>query len=250
MADKKGNGKRMARGESIGDGEKTSMVQNVRVVARDTRKKKDARRGTLSATSAIAKAISSRLGSEKREELPQVSESERFDDAYLDELGSSHPSNWTAAVDIMGQQFVFKLDTGAEVSAISEELYDQLGKPPLRLPSKVLYGPSQQPLSVLGEFDASLCHMDNSACQTLYVIKGLRTNLMGLPAITALNLIARLDQAEDYMSRIVAQHPALFQGLGKMGEPYHIRLKDDAKPYAVYTARSIPLPMREKFKRS
>ena len=146
----------------------------------------------------------------------------------------------------MGQQCVFKLDTGAEVSAISEELYDQLGKPPLRLPSKVLYGPSQQPLSVLGEFDASLRYMDNSACQTLYVIKGLRTNLMGLPAITALNLIARLDQAEDYMSRIVAQHPALFQGLGKMGEPYHIRLKDDAKPYAVYTARSIPLPMREK----
>lgn len=35
----------------------------------------------------------------------------------------------------------FKLDTGAEVTAISERTHRLLGKPDLQKPSKVLYGP-------------------------------------------------------------------------------------------------------------
>ena len=39
--------------------------------------------------------------------------------------------------------------------------------------------------------------------------------------------------------------PSLFRGLGTLGDPYTIQLKPDAKPKALYTARKVPLRLRE-----
>ena len=38
----------------------------------------------------------------------------------------------------------------------------------------------------------------------------------------------------------------LFQGLGNLGEPYEIQLQPDAKPHALFTPRSVPIPLRKK----
>ena len=40
--------------------------------------------------------------------------------------------------------------------------------------------------------------------------------------------------------------PALFQGLGNLGEPYEIKLEANASPHALYAPRSVPLPLWEK----
>ena len=50
----------------------------------------------------------------------------------------------------------FKLDTGAQVTAISEEAYKKLQVGPLKKPSKILYGPvpARQMLDVIGQFGA------------------------------------------------------------------------------------------------
>ena len=41
----------------------------------------------------------------------------------------------------------------------------------------------------------------------------------------------------------------LFTGLGTLkGEPYEIRLKPEAQPFALYTPRNVPLPLRQKVK--
>ena len=39
--------------------------------------------------------------------------------------------------------------------------------------------------------------------------------------------------------------PKVFSGLGTMGEEYTIKLKEDAKPYALFTPRNVLIPMRE-----
>ena len=41
------------------------------------------------------------------------------------------------------------------------------------------------------------------------------------------------------------QYPELFKGLGTLGNEYKIPLKPDAKPYALHTARRIPISMRK-----
>ena len=44
------------------------------------------------------------------------------------------------------------MDTGAEVTAISGDTYESLGRPQLGKPNKVLYGPAHQTLNVIGQF--------------------------------------------------------------------------------------------------
>jgi len=45
-----------------------------------------------------------------------------------------------------------KIDTGAEVTAISEKVYQNLQQPTLQKPVKLLHGPGQHPLPVVGHY--------------------------------------------------------------------------------------------------
>ena len=81
----------------------------------------------------------------------------------------------------------FKLDTG--VTAISDDTYRQLGLPTLNKPSKGLYGPARRTFDVVGQFTVTLEHERSNSQQVVFVVKGLRNNLLGLPAIIALQLL-------------------------------------------------------------
>ena len=166
--------------------------------------------------------------------------------AFLDIIGSDHTTSWTVKLKLFGVETLFKLDTGAEATAISENTHLALGKPNLLDPSKILYGPGEQKLNVLGHFEGSLQYKQRSCKQQIFVIRGLKINLLGLPAIVELNLAARLDATTDYDSLVYSKFPTVFQGLGNLGEPYSIQLKNDATPHAIYSARNIPLPLRSK----
>ena len=52
----------------------------------------------------------------------------------------------------------------------------------------------------------------------------------------------------DPASSIKQQFPSLFTGLGTLQGDYEIKLKPDAKPFSLGTARNIPLPLRDKVK--
>ena len=83
----------------------------------------------------------------------------------------------------------FKLDTGAEVTAISEATYKKLDTLPLEKASNTLYGPTHQSLKVLEQFTGTLEHQGHSSTQTVFVVQDLRSNLLGLPAIASLQLL-------------------------------------------------------------
>ena len=80
----------------------------------------------------------------------------------------------------------------------------------------------------------------------MYVVTGLKTNLLGLPAITALNLAARIETTahEDIDKDIRKQFPMVFKGLGNLGEEFITKLKPEATPHALFTPRHVPLPLR------
>ena len=71
-----------------------------------------------------------------------------LDTAFLRNVRGNSKSLWTTKLQINKVELPFKLDTGAEVTAISEETYRKLS---LQQPTKVLYGPARQTLDVVGE---------------------------------------------------------------------------------------------------
>eukprot|EP00731_Ephydatia_muelleri_P015748 Em0009g172a len=153
---------------------------------------------------------------------------------------------WRVKLRLCGQMLEFKLDTGAEVSAISDAAFKTLRGSKLKSPKKTLYGPARTPLKVIGQLEWELSHQGKTTNQPVYVVKDLKTNLLGLPAILALDLVARVEETVETLPHIVERYPTLFQGLGSLGEPYGIQLKPDAQPYALFTSRNIPLPLRSK----
>ena len=100
----------------------------------------------------------------------------------------------------------------------------------------------------LVESQRTFAHKGKQSQQPVYVVSGLKTNLLGLPAITALNLAARIDTtAQDETDKdedVRKQFPMVFKGLGNLGEEYSIRLKEDATHYSLFTPRHVPLPQR------
>ena len=60
----------------------------------------------------------------------------------------------------------------------------------------------------------------------------------------ALKLVARLEAVS--VASVVDKFPALFEGLGNLGEPFDIRLQLGARPYALFTPRNIPIPLRQR----
>ena len=79
----------------------------------------------------------------------------------------------------------------------------------------------------------------------MFVVHNLQHNLLGLPAIKALEIITGINAITH---NIPEQYPRLFSGLGMFKGEYTIKLQPDAKPFCLFTPRNIPLPLREKVK--
>ena len=76
------------------------------------------------------------------------------------------------------------------------------------------------------------------------VLANVVTQLLSRLAGTQLGIVGRLDTVSDAKQAIINQYRKQFRGLGYMREDYYIQLKLDTQPYAVYSLRSIPLPLR------
>ena len=131
--------------------------------------------------------------------------------------------------------------------AVTEQSFNSISpSTQLRKSSKVLHGPNRLPLKTLGSPTISLAHKDKSTTKDMFVIPELTHNLLGLPAITALDLVTRVDAIENKTLIIQGKFQSLFNGLGLMSRKYEIRLKPNAKPHALFTAHYVPIPLREK----
>jgi len=102
----------------------------------------------------------------------------------------------------------------------------------------------------MGQFTGNF-EYNNTCCKLhVYVVKNLKTNLLGLPVITALNLVARVQNILCSKESVMKLYPEIFTGLGTLGTQYKVSLKPDAKPYALHTARRVPIALRKKWKRN
>ena len=167
-------------------------------------------------------------------------------------MGPGQNTAWNTTLQLNRRKTQFKLETGAEATAISMETYRALQRPKISPPKKSLYGPSRQPLDCIGQFSGKFYYKGKTTTQPVYVIRGLKSNLLGLPAITALKLGIRVNttttEPVEVMDNYKKQFPSLFKGLGNLGEPFEIHLKPGAIPHCIYTPRRVSPPLREKVK--
>ena len=134
-----------------------------------------------------------------------------LESAFLDAIEDTRATTWTTTVKLNMVDVLFKLDTGAEVSAITVETYQKLNVK-LAKPLKTLYGPSQATLTVDGQFEGKLEHQGKQTIQLVYVIQNLKRNLLGLPAIEALNLVVKVDSmSKNTQCVVVEKFQSLFQ---------------------------------------
>ena len=149
--------------------------------------------------------------------ISTVTTEESSEESHLDCITSNQTTTWKATIKVGAHPTLFKLDTGAEVSAVSEEVFWTLRKT-LQKPSRLLYGPSLQCLNVIGQFKETLCFKERSSLQTIYVVGGLGTNLLGLPASISLNLASRVDTTTvaDYKLLVKQSFPQAFKVPGDL----------------------------------
>ena len=79
----------------------------------------------------------------------------------------------------------------------------------------------------------------------IYIVSGLEHALLSRPALTALKLVERVDAVMETETDFRAAYPDVFQGLGKLKEPYHMELDHGAIPVALSAPRRVPLPLRD-----
>ena len=116
----------------------------------------------------------------------------------------------------------FKIDTGADVSAIPESVFKQLQDVSLSHSDHCLTGPSQHQLQVAGQFKATLKYGTKKTTEKSFVVIQLQRLLLGCPGTQSLNHIARVNLVEE--DKYVAMHSDLFKGLGTITGEYHTSL--------------------------
>ncbi|UYV64821.1 K02A2.6-like [Cordylochernes scorpioides] len=155
------------------------------------------------------------------------------DSSNLDDDEGECRRRWTAEIQVNGKQVKFKLDSQAGVTCV-----------PLCLFKKIM---GQQRLV---ESDINIRELRNSPnfrlWETIYVIRRLSEPLLSRRACELLNLARRIE----VVTRInpIKEFPEVFEELGQIGNPYEIKVKPGAKPYAVHTPRRVPIPLMEKLK--
>ena len=163
-------------------------------------------------------------------------------EGFLGAVYAEGMSSWMTSILLNEVETVFKLNTGAEVTAILKPVYECLRGVKLQPTSRLLYGPTRQPLKVLGQFQATLARSQKATTQTVFVIDALQTNLLGLPTISSLQLASTVNTCEEGAD-ITQRFPSLFRGLGTLGDPYTIKLREGVQPHAFFTPRNVPIPL-------
>lgn len=95
-------------------------------------------------------------------------------------------------ISVNGTKANFKLDSRADVSVISEEIYSQLNAAiALQKPDKQQFGPCKTPLIYAGKCEAKLQNIGNCWDEVVYVVIELNQPLLGRSASYELRKIAR-----------------------------------------------------------
>jgi transposase InsO family protein len=152
---------------------------------------------------------------------------------------SSSGGQWTVKLNICHTPVSFKIDTGADVCIMSEETFKSLSQVTKLHPAKAMLCSPGGQLNCIGQFTANVWHKDKKYSFRVYVVGGESvSNLLSRAAAQTMGLVKRICEVRGSGEEF---------GLLKT-QPVQIALQEDAQPYAVHTARRVPIPLMKSVK--
>lgn len=158
-------------------------------------------------------------------------------------LGSLTASEdpYITEIAVAGTKVKFKIDTGADVTTISERTFKNIflhtKNPTVKPVTRPLIGPGG-PLEVIGMTRIVLQKGEAEATQDAYVIVPANGIIGHRPAITYLDLVIRSDSIDIMTPKLGCRkkiHPKLCSGLGVIKQPYAIKLQPNAVLFLLKT---------------
>ena len=143
---------------------------------------------------------------------------------------------WFIDIILNSQTVNFKVDTGAAVTAVPSTMSNIF--PELLPTNKSLRGAGNYKLNIAGKANAKLGLEEKVIQETVYIVDGLVTPLLGKPAIAKLELIQFLHEVHG-KSYWVEQFPGVFKGLGALDNEVKIQLKEEVTPFAQSVPRRV-----------
>ena len=172
------------------------------------------------------------------------------------------PWAWESKVFINNKKVNIKLDSGADVTVLSEKLYEsEFHMWPILPTNKVLIGPCKTKILSVGKMNATIKTKSGIVTEKVFIVPNLEKPLLSRKAGVALKLIQKVNEinkvnkinevnevtekvttSAEFKQRIVREYPKLFIGSGEIPGEYQIKLIENPKPFALHVARKVPLP--------
>ncbi|XP_064475528.1 uncharacterized protein K02A2.6-like [Ornithodoros turicata] len=168
------------------------------------------------------------------------------EEVFLGDIRNPSSSDaWYIIAKVDGKPVNFKVDTGADVTAVPPTALSSQARNSLTQPLKSLYGPGRAKINTLGQVEAQVDWNGKTTTQEIFVVQGLQHALLGRPAIKALDVLPQLLSVNHDvgLNAVPSEFQCLFGSLGRMKATYSIRLKQDARPHAVTYPRRVALPL-------
>ncbi|UYV78474.1 hypothetical protein LAZ67_16001621 [Cordylochernes scorpioides] len=170
------------------------------------------------------------------------------DSSNLDEDEDECRRRWTAEIQVNWKKVKFKLDSQADVTCVPLCLFKKIMGQQRLVESDINIRAAEfSELQTVGMFISTLRNGNYEIKEKIYVIRRLSEPLLSRRACELLNLARRIEVVAT-RNNPIKEFPEVFEGLGLIGNPYEIKLKPGAKPYAVHNPRRVPIPLMEKLK--
>ena len=161
---------------------------------------------------------------------------------HYDSVQNDCPENvpaWRAQLKIDGTPVDFKIDSGADTSIMSYEVYKTLKNKPYLSPTAAVLGSPGGPVNPRGQFIA-VTHLNGQKFRfRIFVVDRQTDSLLGRGAASCMGLIKRIDEIQKHETEILKAMKT---------DPVTIELETNAQPYALNCPRRIPIPLMPKVK--
>lgn len=156
----------------------------------------------------------------------------------------------------------FKIDTGASVNLISLEDFDycKLNRNKIQRSDEVLSTYTGESIPIVGKCYLEIMWGSKQLRNVeFYVTRVKKSSILGLNSCvkfeivtlhrdvniqSTCNVVSVLNQNYD---KLINQYQDIFKGIGKIGKPYHIELKQNIKP-VINPVRKVPFALQNQFK--
>lgn len=189
----------------------------------------------------------------QEEELLSQGDDEQYEhEFYMDAITARNCSMsiyeppWLVPLPILNSTLNFKVDSGADVTIISDETFEKLKKrepsATLRPSYASLKNANKGLLNNIGQFQTETVFRNEKYLMNIHVVENTNNLLSRGDAKRMGILHVSLDEIED-------RYHNVFGDDGRMkGDPVEIKIDADAEPYHVSAARRVPYPLLNKVK--